>query len=143
MGGVDAALHGLQIVALLRALGNETAAVRDLRPLERGQGWLQSRWAHVDPDNVTQLHAGIGLELDLLAEPALLGLRRNFDALSGDVVFPAVIGAAQPVLLIAAEPQRHAAMGTELVDDADLALRVAENDQSLGHQLETHRRTVS
>ena len=39
-----------------------------------------------------------------------------------DVVFPAVIGAAQAVLLVAAEPQRHAAVGAELVDQAVAAL---------------------
>src|SRR5258708_4202350 len=49
---------------------------------------------------------------------------------------------AQPVLLVAAEPQRDAAMGAELVHDADAALRIAKRDQPLAEQLYAHRRTV-
>ena len=70
------------------------------------------------PQDVADLDQRIVLELDLGAEAALLRLGRNFDALAGVVVFPAVIGAADPAFLIPAEPKRYATVGTKLVDQA-------------------------
>ena len=96
--------------------------------------------AHVGPQHAAALDQRIGLQLDLLAEAALLRLRRHVDALAGVVVFPAVIGAAQPVLLVAAEPQRDAAVGAELVGQRVAALGVAPGQQPLGQQLDPHRR---
>ncbi len=75
-------------------------------------------------------------------KPELDRLRRHVDALAGHVVFPAVIGAAQAVVLVAAEPQRHAAVGAELVHQADAALRIAERDQPLRQELHAHRRAI-
>ncbi len=109
---------------------------------KRRQRRLELGRPHIGPDHVAELDAGIGLELDLLAEAGLHRLRRHVDALAGHVVFPAVIGAAQAALLVAPEPQRHAAMGAEFVHQADAALRVAERDQALGQQLHAHRRAI-
>ena len=106
-----------------------------------GGGCLGGR-PHIGPDDVAELDARVGLELDLLAEAACGRLRRHVDALPGHIIFPAVIGAAQAVLLVAAEPQRHAAMGAEFVHQAEPALRVAKRDQPLAEQLHPHRRTV-
>jgi len=53
-----------------------------------------------------------------------------------------MIGAAQPALLVAAEPQRDAAMRAELVDEADAILAVAKGDQRLAEQLHPHRRAI-
>ena len=77
-----------------------------------------------------------------LAKPLSARLRRHLDALAGHVEFPAVIGAAQAALLVAAEPQRDAAMGAELVDQAVAALAVAERNEPLGQELHPHRRAV-
>ena len=96
--------------------------------------------AHVGPQHAAALDQRIGLQFDLLAEAALGRLRRHLDALAGVVVFPAVIGAAQPVLLVAAEPQRDAAVRAELVGQRIAALRVAPGQQPLGQQLHPHRR---
>ena len=63
----------------------------------------------------------------LLRKPDSSGLRRQVDALPGDVVFPAVIGAAQAAFLVLAEPERDAAMRAEFVDQPDAALAVAES----------------
>ena len=82
------------------------------------------------------------MQLDLPGEAAFLGLGGHLDALAGHVELPAVIGAAQAALLVAAEPQRDAAMGAELVDQAVAAAAVAERDQPLGQQLHPHRRAV-
>ena len=142
MRRIDAALHRLQVVAFLRALGHEAMRMRHLCPFEGRQRRLELRRPHIDPDDVAQLDAGIGRQLDLPAEPARLGLGGDLGALSADVVFPAMIGAAQPVLLVASEPERHAAVGAEFVDHADAPLRVAECQQPLGKKFDAHRRAV-
>ena len=69
-------------------------------------------------------------------------LRRHFNALPGHIVFPAVIGAAQSVFFIAAEPQRHAAMGAEFIHQPNAPFAVAKGDQPLGHQLDANWRTI-
>ena len=140
VAGVDAALHRLQIVALLQPLGVVAMRGRQHRPFELRQRRLQFRRPHVGPQNPAALDQRIGLQLDLAAEAAFGRLRRHLDALAGVVVFPAVIGAAQPVVLVAAEPQRHAAMRAELVGQREPALRVAPGQQPLGQQLDPHRR---
>src|SRR5688572_13748989 len=45
-------------------------------------------------------------------------------------------------MLVAAEPQRHAAMSAELVDQAVAPLAVAERDHAFAQQLDPHRRTI-
>src|SRR5499427_2303230 len=116
--------------------------MRHPRPFESRKRRLELRRTHIDPDNVAQLDARIGRQLDLPAESARLGLGGNLGALTGDVVFPAVIGAAQPVLLVAAEPERYAAVGAELVDHAHAPLRVAKRQQPFRKKLDAHRRPI-
>src|ERR1700747_1284953 len=87
---------------------------------------LQLARPHIDPDDVAQLDARIGRQLDLPAEAAFRGLGGNLGALTGDIVFPAVIGAAQPVLLVAPEPERYAAVRAKLVDHAHAPLGLAK-----------------
>src|SRR6516165_2600408 len=110
--------------------------------LSRHTRRLELRRTHIDPDDVAQLDARIGRQLDLPAEAARLGLGGNLGALTGDVVFPAVIGAAQPVLLVASEPERYAAVGAELVDHAHAPLRVAKRQQPFRKKLDAHRRPI-
>ncbi len=139
---VDAAFHRLQIVRFLPALRDVDMAARQMHPFEVRRRRLLGRRAHIGPDHPAQLDGRIGLELDLLREAARRRLGRHVDALPGHVVFPAVIAAAQAALLVAAEPQRHAAMGAELVHQPDTPLRVAERDQPLAQELDARRRTV-
>src|ERR1700685_2100773 len=128
MHRIDAALERRLPVALLRAVGYEAVRAGRGGPFEiRRRRFLRPR-AHIDPDHVAHLGARIRRELDLAAEAAFGWLGWHLDALAGDVVFPAVIGAAQPVLLVAAEPQRHAAMGAELVHHAAAAKGVGKRD---------------
>src|ERR1700721_3949428 len=63
---------------------------------------------------------------------------RLIDAAAIDVVFPAVIDAADAVVLVAAEEQRGAAMRTAVVHHADAARRVAKRDQLLAEEHEAH-----
>ena len=140
VAGIDAALHRLEVVALLQPLGVVAMRRRQRRPFEFRERRLQLGRPHVGPQDSAALDQRIGLQLDLLAEAAFGRLRRHLDALAGVVVFPAVIGAAQPVVLVAAEPQRHAAMRAELVGQRESALRVAPGQQPLGQKLDPHRR---
>ena len=96
------------------------------------------RHAHMGPQNGPDLHKRIGFELDLPAEAALLGLRRDFHTLAGHVVLPAVIRATQTAFLVAPEPKRDAAMGAELVDQAVTAVGIAERNEPLRKKLHPH-----
>ena len=95
VAGIDAALHGLQPVAFLQALGDEGLLGGDGGEFPFRQRRLLLGRAHIGPQHRPALHQRVGLELDLLAEAALARLGGDVDALPGHVVFPAVIGAAQ------------------------------------------------
>ena len=103
---------------------------------------LLLRRAHVGPQHAAALDQRIGLQLDLLAEAALGRLRRHLDALAGVVVFPAVIGAAQPAVLVAAEPQRDAAVGAELVGQRELPCVSRQASSRSRQELDAHRRAL-
>src|SRR4030095_10240080 len=104
----------LEKVALLRAFRHETMRLRNPRPLESRQWRLECGRAHIRPDNIAQLHTRIRLQPDPFAKSVLLRLGRNIDALAGDVVLPAVIGAEEAPLLLATEPHGAAQMGGTL-----------------------------
>src|SRR6266699_6845436 len=143
MAGIDAALDRLQVVALLPPLGGDAMRRGQMHPLEVRQRRLFLRRPHVGPDDSAQLHARVGLELDALAHAAFFRLRGQVHALAVHVVLPPVIRAAQPALLVAAEPQRHAAVGAELVDQGDSPLRIAEGNQLLSEQFHADGRAVA
>src|SRR5947207_1841485 len=143
MAGIDAALDRLQVVALLPPFGGDAMRRRQMHPLEVRQRRLLRRRAHVGPDDAAELHARVGPELDALADAAVFRLGGQVHALAVHVVLPPVVRAAQPALLVAAEPERHAAMGAELVDQADAPFAVAERDQLLSQQLHANRGAVA
>ena len=139
---IDATLHRLQPVALLQALGDEALLRRDRGELPFRQRRLVLLGPHIGPQHAAALDQRIGRELDLPGEAAFLGLGGNLDALPGEIELPAVIGAAQAAFLVAPEPQRHAAMGAELVDQPIAPQAVAKRHQPLGQDLDAHRRAV-
>jgi hypothetical protein len=53
-----------------------------------------------------------------------------------------VVDAAQALFFVTAEEQRRAAVGTVGVDEADLALCVAEGNEVLAHDADAHRDAV-
>ena len=142
MAGIDAALHRLQPVGVLQPLRCIGLFRRHRRELEFWQPRLVLRLSHIGPQHAAALDQRIGAQLDHRAEPTLLRLRRNLHALPGHVVFPAMVRTAQPALLIATEPQRHAAMRAELIDQSVTAFGVAKCNQPLRQKLHAHRRTV-
>ena len=139
---IDAAFHGLQPVALLQPLRGEGLLRRHHREFPLRQRRLVVGRPHIGPQHVADLHQRVGGQLDLLAEAALNRLGRHVHALPIHIVFPAVIGAAQAGLLVAAEPQRHPAMGAKLVDQAIAAFQIAEGDQAFGEKLDPDRRAI-
>src|SRR5439155_18097574 len=78
-----------------------------------------------------------------LAHAALFRLGGQVDALAVHIVLPPVVRTAQPALLVAAEPQRHAAVGAEFIDQAESSLRITEGDQLLSQQFHANGRAVA
>ncbi len=72
----------------------------------------------------------------------ICGTQGRSTQLPCDVEFQAVIDAAQPALLVAAEEQRRGAMRAALVEQADAAVGVAEQHQVLAQEPHAHRRRV-
>ncbi len=139
MAGVDAALHRLQVVAFLQTLADEHLGRRQAAPLDLGRRRLLVRRPHVGPHQAAALDARIGLDGHELAQ---LRRRRHLDAAPVAGELEAVIGAADAAFLVAAEIQRGAAMGAELVDQPDLARAVAERQQLLAEDRHAHLRSV-
>ena len=137
--GVDVAFQRLQPVAL--ALHHERlhSSGGSMTASKHGRGGACSRLAHVGPDEPVALERRVGLRPDLLGEG--LGGRdvRHVEAIALHVELPAVIRAAQPGLLVAAEEQGRAAMRAAVIHDADASARVAERDQLLAQQHEAGR----
>ena len=139
---IDAALHRLQPVRFLQPLGDEALLGGHRGKLPLRQRRLLIGRPHIGPQHRTEFHQRIRRQLDLLAEAGFDRFGRHLGALAGDVVLPAMIRAAQAAFLVAAEPQRHAAMGAELVDQSIAALAVAERQQPLREQLDPDRRRI-
>ena len=85
------------------------------------------------------LDARISLDAHDLAR---LRRRRHVRASAVAPKLETVIGAANAILLVAAEKQRGSAMRAELVDQSDLALRVAEREELLAENPDTHLRAI-
>src|SRR5207342_321786 len=86
---------------------------------------------------------GIGPVLAAPIRSSGLGLRRTLDDVAFDVDLPAVVQAAQPAFLVAAERERGAAMRAMLVENAQTPGAVAKRHQLFAEQAEAHRRAVA
>jgi hypothetical protein len=139
VAGVDAALHRLQIVALLQTLRDEYVAFRQGAPLDLGRLGLLVLRSHIGPDDAGALDAGISLDPHFLAR---LRRRRHVDAPAIARELEAVVGAPDAVFLVAAEVERSAAVRAEFVDQADLALGIAKREQLLAEDRHAHLRAI-
>src|SRR5262249_58775345 len=72
-------------------------------------------------------------------EGEFLRLVHHVDAAAADVELPAVVDAAQPALLVAAEEERGAPVRAILVEQAHPALGIAEGHQVLAQKLDPDR----
>ena len=139
MRGVDVAFQRLQPVAFALA-GQEIGLVgRAQHRLERRQRRRHLALAHIDPDQPPAFGDLVGLGLDLIAEVLVCRQIGHVEAIAGDIVFPAVIDAAQPAFLVAAEEQRGAAVRTAVVEYADPSRAVAKGDQPLAQKHQAQR----
>ena len=132
---VDAAFERLQPTALLDDFRD--MAVAGWHPGE-GERW---RWRHLlsrphkGPHDAAQLEGRVVLDVDLVGEAVFAGLVHLIDTVAVNVVFPAVVDAAQAALFVPAEPQRDAAVRAELVEQADPPLGVTEGNESFAEGL--------
>ena len=117
-------------------------ACRRLRPGEFRQRRHVLHRAEIGPDDAAQLAGGIGRQAHLVLEVVFLRLVHHVDAGAGDVELPAVIDAAQPAFLVAAEIERGAAVRAQFVQQADAAVGVAERDKVLAEQADAGGGTI-
>ncbi len=143
MGRVDVALQGLHPVALLQHHEGRIDLLGGQRTdLEGGKRRRCLPRAHVGPDHAVDVAAGIRAGAHLVLEGAFLRLVGHVDAAARDVPLPAVIRAAEPALLVAAEEERGAAVGAVGGQEPHPSLRVAEGHEVLAEQAHPFRRAV-
>ena len=135
---VDRVLALLQPVAgRMDRIGHEIVA-RHLHAIEDREIRLDLGRAHVSKDQSLELVHRVGALADLMPDVTFrLAGRLEDGAVSVEV--PAVIAADDAVLRDTSELQGSAAMGAMLVQDADLAGKVAEDDEILAEDADGHR----
>ena len=97
---------------------------------------------HIGPHEAAGLARRIGLVLELACEAAFRWLRGHLQHIAFDVELPAVIEAAQPAFLIAAEHQRGAPVRTVFVEHAEAAVAVAKDHEVLAEQPNPDRGSI-
>jgi hypothetical protein len=143
MRGIDLALNGLQVIAVALDEGDANFVIGQVEDFERRQRRDLCLRPHVDPDDARALDCLIGLGFHLMLEILVRRHARHVDTVASDVVFPAVIDAADAAFLVASEEQRGAAVRTTVVHHADAALCVAKRDQLFAEQHQPDRRPVA
>jgi len=131
MRRVDVAFQRLQPVAFPLPRPEVGLVGRAEHRLERRQRWSHVALAHIDIDETAALGHLVGLCLDLLPEVLVGRQIGHIEAIARDVVFPAVIDAAQATFLVAAEEQRGAAVRAAVIEHANPSGAVAKRDQPL------------
>src|SRR5262249_49881586 len=131
---VHAVLEALQIIAgdVLGVPDLDEARRRAMREMREGRRRAVSE---ISEDKTEILARRVGRDPHLAGEARLL--RRLLHALPRAIVLPAVIDAADAVLLDPAEVNRRAAMRTPVGDDLRLAGRAAVERIILAH--DAHR----
>jgi hypothetical protein len=140
--GVEAAFQRLQPVALLDDLGHVPMRLGRLGPGKFGGRRHALGRPQIGPYDPAQLDRRIGGDVDFVEEMVLGRLVHLVDAGAGDVKLPAVIDAAQPAFLVAAEKERGAAMRAIFVEEPDPPLAVAKGDEVLAQEPHPHRRSI-
>src|SRR5436309_651872 len=105
MAGVDAAFDGLQIVSLLKALGNVAVCFRDPRPLQFGKLRYGLAWTHVGPDDSAVFTRRISRRAHSVFECILRRFVWHIYTRAVHVVLPSVINSSQTTLLVASPKQ--------------------------------------
>src|SRR3990172_6358398 len=92
------------------------------------------RRSQVRPDHPASLLARIGDVADLRGEARLRRLARHLEAAAVSGELPAVVGAAHPVLVDAAEVEGGQPVRAELADETGPAALAPEGDQGLAEE---------
>src|SRR3979409_2551526 len=114
MRGIDRALHHLRPLARRVHLDDADAGVPRRSPVRRLEFAETFLRPHIDPDDAAAFADGIGFVLALELEPAGFRFAGRVENIAVHVEFPAVVEAAQPRFLVAAEGERSAAVRTML-----------------------------
>ena len=136
MRGIDLAFEDLRPIARHMDFHDRHLGIRGRRERRRFERRHGVGRAHVGPDEAAGLTRRIGLVLDLVGDAGCRRLRRHLQDVAVDVDLPAVIEAAQPAFLVAAEHKRGAAVRAVLVEHAEPAVAVAKRHQVLAEQRE-------
>src|SRR5205085_11893072 len=99
MGRVDSAFQRLQPVALLDNFRHVAMARRYLREFEAWRWRRLFGWSHVRPHDATHFTRRIVLDMDFFGETVFTWLVHLVDTVAVDVVFPAVVSAAETAFL--------------------------------------------
>ena len=142
VAGVDVAFQGLHPVAPAVEGRHLALLLRHVHPLEMRERRRLCARAHVGPDHPGGLPARVAGRPDLLLERALRRLVRHVHAAPGDVELPAVVDAAQAVVLVPAEVERRAAVRAALREQAHAPGSVPEDDQVFAQDAHPHRVAV-
>ena len=138
---VDIGFEALQVIAFLMVVIAQHVSCRQLGEQEIREGRRHRFTPHIGPDDTAGLVRRIGSDLDRLAEIGV-ELGRRIDDPPLHVELPAVVDAAQTTIFVATVDERHAAVRTELVEQADTTVRVAKRDQPFSQELDSDRRAV-
>ena len=139
---VDADLHRLQPIALPQTLEGKDMGVGGAETVEIGEFRRLTR-PHIGEDDAVLFDHGVRGGLDLLVHLRAFRLARLFDALAVAVEMPAVEGAAQPVILEPPETEVSAAMRAGTVNQAQLSVTVAEQNEVFAQQFDRNHGTVA
>src|SRR5687768_5022173 len=97
--GIDTAFERLKPVAFLPDLGHRPLVGFSLRPGEERRRWLLLRRSHVAEDHSAHLVSRVSWNADLVLEIGFGRLGRHVDATPFAVELPAMVDAANTVLL--------------------------------------------
>jgi hypothetical protein len=142
MRGVDLAFQRLQPVAFLDAHRHMQLLGGHQVPLQLRKRRRVNLRPHPGPQHAVALAHGVGLDLHVAAHRRAGRLGGDVQALAVDVELPAVVDAAQPVLLVAREDHGGGTVRAGMVHQADTAAGVAEGDEVLAQQAHAVRLAV-
>src|SRR3546814_15777863 len=137
MAGIDAAFHGLHVIACLHALGHEYVAVGQVCPLHARSFRLLVFGTHVGPDYPRALHTGVAGDGHLFAH---LGRLRDIHALAFNIELQAMIAAADAIIFVAPEIERCATMRADFREETRPSLGVAEGTPVFATHITPDRR---
>ena len=141
VGGIDQPLHDLHVVAVHDGIDRQQMRRCELEERPAREGRHLRRRPEIDPDQPARLARGIGPRFETILEARIGDVGRlEHGAVHGK--FPAVVDTADSARLDAAERQRGVAVAAIFVEDADLAVAVAEGDEVLAQQLDAPRIAV-